>query len=164
MAGRDMEALAVGLEEGTNFDYLKSRISQVEHLGNQLIEWGIPLQKPIGGHAVFIDALKFLPAVPREQYVAQTLAVELYLEAGIRGVEIGTILADRDPDTRLDRFPNLELVRLAIPRRVYTNNHIDVVAVALKNIWDRRNTITKGYTIEYEAPIMRHFTVKLKKV
>lgn len=164
MAGRDMEALAVGLEEGTEFDYLKSRISQVEHLGNQLIEWGIPLQKPIGGHAVFIDALKFLPAVPREQYVAQTLAVELYLEAGIRGVEIGTILADRDPETRLDRFPNLELVRLAIPRRVYTNNHMDVVAVALKNIWDRRNTITKGYTIEYEAPIMRHFTVKLKKV
>jgi len=164
MAGRDMEALAVGLEEGTDFDYLKSRITQIEHLGNQLITWGIPIQKPIGGHAVFIDAVKFLPQVPREQYVAQTLAVELYLEAGIRGVEIGTILADRDPETRADRFPPLELVRLAIPRRVYTNNHMDVVAVALKNIWDRRNSISKGYKIEYEAPIMRHFTVKLSKV
>lgn len=164
MAGRDMEALAVGLEEGTDFEYLKSRISQVEYLGNQLIEYGIPVQKPIGGHAVFIDALKFLPALPREQYVAQTLAIELYLEAGIRGVEIGTLLADRDPDTRQDRFPALELVRLAIPRRTYSNNHMDVVATALKNIWDRRSTITKGLKIDYEAPIMRHFTVKMSRV
>lgn len=164
MAGRDMEALAVGLDEGTEFEYLKSRISQVEYLGNKLIGWGIPVQKPIGGHAVFVEASRFLPEVPREQYVAQTLAVELYIEAGIRGVEIGTLLADRDPETRLDRFPALEMVRLAIPRRVYTQNHMDVVAVALKNIWDRRSTITKGFSIEYEAPIMRHFTVKLARM
>mgnify|MGYP002682216223 CR=1 FL=1 len=121
------------LEEGTEFEYLKSRISQVEYLWQQLIDYGIPIQKPVGGHAVFVEALKFLPALPREQYVAQTLAIELYLEAGIRGVEIGTLLADRDTVTRQDRYPALELVRLAIPRRTYTNNHMDVVATALKS-------------------------------
>ena len=164
MAGRDMEALAVGLEDGTDFEYLKSRISQVEYLGKQLIDYGIPIQRPVGGHAVFVDALKFLPNLPREQYVAQTLVLELYLEAGIRGVEIGTLLADRDPETRKDRYPALELVRLAIPRRTYTYNHMDVVAAALKNIWDRRESITKGYKIDYEAPIMRHFTIKMSRV
>ena len=101
--------------------------------------------------------------MPKSQYQAQTLGVELYLEAGIRGVEIGTLLADRDPETRENRYPALELLRLAIPRRVYTNNHMDVIAVALKNVFDRRDTITKGYNITWEAPIMRHFTVELEK-
>jgi tryptophanase len=164
MAGRDMNALAVGLDEGTEFEVLNARIKQVEYLGNQLIEYGIPIQKPIGGHAIFVDALKFLPNLPREQYVAQTLAVELYIEAGVRGVEIGTILADRDPETRQDRFPALELVRMAIPRRTYTNNHMDVVATAMKNLWDRRDSITSGFKILEEAQIMRHFTVKLDRV
>lgn len=164
MAGRDMNALAVGLDEGTEFVYLESRISQVEYLGNQLIEYGIPIQKPIGGHAIFVDALKFLPNVPRQEYVAQTLAVELYLEAGVRGVEIGTLLADRDPITREDRFPPLELVRVAIPRRTYTNNHMDVVAYALKNVFDRRESIKSGFKILSEAAIMRHFTVKLDRI
>ena len=135
----------------------------MEYLGKRLTEFGIPIQQPVGGHAVFVDALKFLPKVPRKEYVAQTLAVELYLEAGIRAVEIGTLLADRDPVTREDRYPALETVRLAIPRRVYTNNHIDVVAVAIKNIWDRRMDIQHGYRITWEAPIMRHFTVELEK-
>lgn len=164
MSGRDMNALAAGLKESTTFEYLETRIKQVEYLGQQLLDFGIPIQKPVGGHAVFVDALKFLPNVPREEYVAQTLALELYLEAGVRGVEIGTLLADRDPVTRQDRYPALETVRLAIPRRVYTNNHMDVVAVALKNIWDRREEIRRGYRIIWEAPIMRHFTVQLEKL
>lgn len=164
MSGRDMNALAQGLDEGTEFDYLETRIKQVAYLGNKLIEYGIPVQQPIGGHAVFVDAKKMLPHVPKEEFIAQTLGIELYLEAGIRGVEIGTLLADRDPATRENRYPNLELLRLAIPRRTYTNNHMDVIAAALKNVWDRRERIKSGYRILWEAPIMRHFTVELEKI
>ena len=162
MSGRDMNALAVGLDEGTEFDYLETRIGQVEYLGRKLDEYGIPYQRPAGGHAIFVDARKVLPNVPKEEFTAQTLGVELYLEAGIRGVEIGAILADRDPVTRENRYPALELLRLAIPRRVYTNNHMDVIAAALKNVYDRRNQITRGYVITREQPIMRHFTVELE--
>ena len=164
MSGRDMNALAQGLDEGTEFETLETRIKQVEYLGNKLIEWGIPVQRPIGGHAVFIDAAKLLPNLPREEFPAQTLALELYLEAGIRGVEIGAILADRDPITRENRFDGLEFVRLAIPRRTYTNNHMDVIAAACKNVFDRRNEITRGVKIIKEAPIMRHFTVELERL
>ena len=161
LAGRDMNAIAQGLYEGTEFDYLESRIKQVEYLGNRLLEFGIPIQQPIGGHAVFVDATRFLPNLKKEELLAQTLAIQLYLEAGVRGVEIGTLLADRDPITRENRFPKLEFLRLAIPRRVYTNNHMDVVAVALKNVFDRRAEMKRGYKIIKEAPIMRHFTVEL---
>ena len=163
MSGRDMNALAVGLDEGTEFDYLETRIGQVEYLGRKLDEYGIPYQRPAGGHAIFVDARKVLPNVPKEEFAAQTLAVELYLEAGIRGVEIGAILADRDPITRENRYPELELLRLAIPRRVYTNNHMDVIAAALKNVYDRREQITRGFVITREQPIMRHFTVELDR-
>lgn len=163
MSGRDMNALAVGLDEGTEFDYLETRIGQVEYLGRKLDEYGIPYQRPAGGHAIFVDARKVLPNVPKEEFAAQTLAVELYLEAGIRGVEIGAILADRDPVTRENRYPALELLRLAIPRRVYTNNHMDVIAAALKNVYDRRVEITRGFVITREQPIMRHFTVELDR-
>jgi tryptophanase len=159
MSGRDMNALALGLYEGTEFDYLETRIKQVEYLGKRLTEFGVPVQQPTGGHAVFVDAKRFLPHLVKEEFQAQTLAVELYLEAGVRGVEIGAVMADRDPVTRENRYPELELMRLAVPRRVYTNNHMDVVAVALKNIYDRRDTIRKGLKIVAEAPIMRHFTV-----
>ncbi|WP_439183572.1 tryptophanase [Carboxylicivirga taeanensis] len=161
MSGRDMNALAQGLDEGTEFDYLETRIKQVAYLGNKLKEFGVPVQEPFGGHAIFVDAKRFLPHLPKEEFIAQTLAIELYKEAGIRGVEIGTLLADRDPSTRENRYPALELLRLAIPRRVYTNNHMDVIAVALKNVFDRRKEITRGYAILEEAPIMRHFTVEL---
>ncbi len=161
MSGRDMNALAQGLDEGTEFDYLETRIKQVAYLGNKLKEFGVPVQEPFGGHAIFVDAKRFLPNIPKEEYIAQTLAVELYKEAGIRGVEIGTLLADRDPVTRENRYPNLELLRLAIPRRTYTNNHMDVIATALKNVYDRRDEIKNGYTILDEAPLMRHFTVEL---
>ncbi len=163
MSGRDMNALAVGLDEGTEFDYLETRIGQVEYLGRKLDEYDIPYQRPAGGHAIFVDARRVLPNVPKEEFAAQTLAVELYLEAGIRGVEIGAILADRDPVTRENRYPALELLRLAIPRRVYTNNHMDVIAAALKNVYDRRAEITRGFVITREQPIMRHFTVELDR-
>ena len=163
MSGRDMAALAVGLNEATEFDYLESRISQVEYLGNKLIEYGIPIQKPVGGHAIFVDALQFLPHVPQSEFSAQTLGIELYKEAGIRAVEIGTLLADRDPITRENRYPKLEFLRLAIPRRTYTNNHMDYIAAALKNVYDRREEITSGYSIKWEPEILRHFTVKLEE-
>ncbi|TSA28644.1 MAG: tryptophanase [Bacteroidetes bacterium] len=162
LAGRDMNAIAQGLYEGIDFDFLETRIKQVEYLGNRLLDFNIPLQQPIGGHAIFVDARRFLPHLPKEEFPAQTLAIQLYLEAGVRGVEIGTLLADRDPVTRENRYPALDMLRLAIPRRVYTNNHMDVVAVALKNIFDRRENIKSGFRIIYEAPIMRHFTVELE--
>lgn len=164
MSGRDMNALAQGLYEGTEFDYLDSRIQQVEYLGNRLRNFGVPILLPIGGHAIFVDAKKFLNNVPKEQYIAQTLAVELYIESGVRAVEIGTLLADRDPETRENRYPKLELLRMAIPRRVYTNNHMDYVAIALANVYERRNKLNSGLKIVKEAQILRHFTVELEKV
>lgn len=164
MNGRDMNALAIGLDENTEFDNLHTRIHQVEYLAKRLDEFGIPYQRPAGGHAIFIDAPKVLTCVPKEEFPAQTLTIELYLEAGIRGCEIGYLLADRDPLTRENRFEGLDLLRLAIPRRVYTDNHMDVIAVALKNVYDRRNEITRGVEILWEAPLMRHFTVQLKRL
>lgn len=164
MSGRDMNALAQGLDEGTEFDTLDARIRQVAYLGAKLDEYGIPYQRPAGGHAIFVDAKQVLTHVPKEQFIAQTLGVELYLEAGIRGVEIGSILADRDPDTRENRYPRLELLRLAIPRRTYTNNHMDVVAAAFANVKERADHITKGFHIIHELPVMRHFTIELERV
>ncbi len=164
MSGRDMAALAQGLKEATSMTYLESRIRQVAYLGDQLKQRGVPVQEPYGGHAIFVDAVRFLPQIPREEFVAQTLALELYLGSGVRAVEIGTLLADRDPVTRKNRYPGLEMVRLTIPRRVYTRNHMDYVAAALGNMYDRRREINSGYRITYEPPIMRHFTVKLEPI
>ncbi|MCL2063059.1 MAG: tryptophanase [Candidatus Cloacimonetes bacterium] len=163
MSGRDMETLAAGLEEGTDFNYLQARISQVAYLGEQLKKAGIPLLEPFGGHAIYVDAMKFFPHIPQIQYPAQVLGVELYVEAGVRGVEIGTVLADRDPVSRQERPPKIELLRLAIPRRVYTNNHIDMIVWGLKQVWNRRNEC-KGLKIKWEAPIMRHFTATFEKI
>ena len=164
MNGRDMEALAVGLDENTEFDNLETRIHQVEFLAGLLDEYGIPYQRPVGGHAIFVDASKVLTKVPKEEFPAQTLAIELYLEAGVRGCEIGYILADRDPVTRENRFGGLDLLRLCVARRVYTDNHMKVIAAALKNVFDRRDEITRGVEITWEAELMRHFTVKLRKL
>jgi tryptophanase len=164
MNGRDMGALAIGLDEATEFDYLESRVEQVAYLGQRLVDFGVPVQQPFGGHAIFLDAKKFVPTIPQEEFRAWALAMELYIVGGIRGVEIGTILADRDPNSRKNRFPDLELVRLAIPRRTYTNNHIDYIAVTLKNIFDTRHEAKHGYKIIEEAPIMRHFTIKMDKI
>ena len=164
MNGRDMEAVAIGLDENTEFDNLETRIKQIQYLASRLDEFGIPYQRPAGGHAIFVDADKVLTEVPKEEFPAQTLTIELYLEAGIRGCEIGYLLADRDPVTRENRFNGLDLLRLAIPRRVYTNNHMDVIAVALKNVYDRRHEIKRGVRIAWEAPLMRHFTVQLERL
>ena len=162
MNGRDMAALAVGLDENTEFDMLETRIRQVEYLAKKLDEYGIPYQRPVGGHAVFIDADKVLDRIPKEEFPAQTLTIELYREAGVRGCEIGYILADRDPITRENRFGGNDFLRLCICRRTYTNNHMDVIAAALKNVYDRRHEITRGVKIVWETELMRHFTVKLE--
>ncbi|MBD5175810.1 MAG: tryptophanase [Muribaculaceae bacterium] len=162
MNGRDMAALAVGLDENTEFDMLQTRIKQVEYLAKKLDEYGIPYQRPVGGHAVFIDADKVLDRVPKEEFPAQTLTIELYREAGVRGCEIGYILADRDPITRENRFGGNDFLRLCICRRTYTNNHMDVIAAALKNVYDRRHEITRGVKIVWETELMRHFTVQLE--
>lgn len=164
MNGRDMAALAVGLDENTEYEMLHTRIHQVEFLASLLDEYGIPYQRPAGGHAIFVDALKVLTNVPKEEFPAQTLTVELYREAGIRGCEIGYILADRDPVTRENRFSGNDFVRLAIPRRTYTDNHMRVIAAALKNVYDRRESIKHGVRITWEAELMRHFTVQLEPV
>ena len=164
MNGRDLNALAVGLMENTEYEMLHTRIHQVQYLASLLDEYGIPYQRPAGGHAIFVDADKVLTQIPQEEFPAQTLTCELYLEAGIRACEIGYMLADRDPVTRENRFGGLDLLRLAIPRRVYTDNHMKVIAAALKNVYDRRDSITRGVAIEWEAPLMRHFTVRLKRL
>jgi tryptophanase len=164
MSGRDMNALAQGLYDGTEELYLESRLKQIAFLGDKLKSYGVPIIEPVGGHAVFIDALAFMPHIQREQFPAQTLAVEIYLEGGIRGTEIGTLMADRDPVTRENRFPKLELVRLAVPRRVYSNNHMDYVAAAVGNVFEKRKTIRKGLKIIKEATILRHFTLALGRL
>lgn len=164
LSGRDMNALAQGLRESTEFEYLESRIGQVEYLGKKLLAHGIPILEPIGGHAIFIDSKRFLPHIPQSEFPAQILGVELYIESGVRGTEIGTLLADRDPVTRENRYPQLELLRLAIPRRVYSSNHMDYIAAAIINVYERRNEIKRGLKINWEAPIMRHFTVELERL
>ena len=164
MNGRDMAALAVGLDENTELETIETRIRQVQYLATKLDEYGIPYQRPVGGHAIFVDADRVLDQIPKEEFPAQTLAIELYIEAGVRGCEIGYILADRDPVTRENRFGGLDLLRLCIARRVYTNNHMDVIAAALKNVYDRRNEITRGVKIVWETELMRHFTVKLERL
>lgn len=163
MSGRDMNALAQGLHEGTEYLYLESRINQVSRLGTRMKEYGIPVLEPFGGHAIFIDAKKFLSHIPKEEFPAQTLALELYTEGGVRGIEIGALMADRDPVTRQNRYPDLETVRLAIPRRVYTDNHMNYVAATVGSVFEKRDRIKRGVKIGWEAPIMRHFTVRLER-
>ncbi|HOX33703.1 MAG TPA: tryptophanase [Spirochaetales bacterium] len=162
MAGRDLGALSVGLREATELPYLEARIAQVARLGAKLELYGVPVLRPYGGHAIFVDAKRFLPRVPREEFVAQTLGIEAYVEGGLRGVEIGALMADRDPDSRENRYPELELLRLAVPRRAYTDNHMDYAAAVMGSVLERRDRITRGYRIVREAPLLRHFTVELE--
>ena len=164
LAGRDLEAIAVGLEEVTDEDYLSFRINQVRMLGESLTENGIPIIQPTGGHAIYIDALGFLPDMPREHFPAQALTVALYMEAGVRGVEIGSLMfAKEDPGTGEIKYPDLELVRLAIPRRVYTNMQMNYVAESLIELYQNRKKI-KGLKITYEASVLRHFTARFELV
>lgn len=160
MAGRDMEAVATGIEESVQDESIDARIQQVAYLGGCLIDAGIPLVRPIGGHAVFLDAAAFLPHIPRERLPAQTLAAALYADAGIRGVERGMVSAGRDPVTKQNRRPALELVRLAIPRRVYTRSHLDVVADSVIRVFKERDSIETGLTFVHEPEHLRFFQAR----
>ncbi len=162
LAGRDLEAIAVGLEEVVHEDYLRYRVASTEYLGKHISREGVPIVQPPGGHAIYIDAGAFLEQLEPRQYPGIALAVELYIEAGIRGVEIGSVMfAHKDPATGQEVPAEKELLRLAIPRRVYTQSHIDFAVEAILDVWRRRDKIG-GYRIAYQAPFLRHFTARFE--
>ena len=161
MAGRDMEAVAIGIEESVQDDHMRSRVGQVRYLGDLLTDWGIPIVQPVGGHAVFLDAKRFYPHLPQDVFPSQTLAAELYLDSGVRSMERGIVSAGRDPETGEHRHPALELTRLTIPRRVYTQAHMDVVAESVKAVYDKREQ-TRGLKMVYEPKYLRFFQARFE--
>lgn len=163
LAGRDMEAMAIGIEESVQDDHIRARIGQVLYLGEQLIKAGIPIVLPVGGHGIFIDAKKFLPHVSQDKFPAQALAAELYIESGIRTMERGIVSAGRNAKTGDHYYPKLELVRLTIPRRVYTQAHMDVIAESVARVYERRKKI-KGLEMIYEPKYLRFFQAKFRKL
>lgn len=163
MAGRDMEALAIGIEESMQDDHVRSRVEQVRYLGNLMLDWGIPIVEPIGGHAIFLDAKGFYPHIPQDQFPAQVLTAELYIDSGVRGMERGIVSAGRDPKTGEHRFPKLELTRLAIPRRVYTQAHMDVVAEGTKEVFEKREQ-ARGLKMVYEPKQLRFFQARFERL
>jgi tyrosine phenol-lyase len=163
MAGRDMEALARGLREGTQYEYLKYRINQVRYLGELLMQANVPIVKPIGGHAIFINALEFLPHLKREQWPGQTLSAAIYEDSAVRTMERGAVSIGRDSKTGENIFPALELVRLTIPRRVYTNTHMEYVANSVINLYEKRDTIA-GLKMIYEPEYLRFFQARFEKL
>ena len=163
MAGRDMEALAIGITEAFRDDHIHSRVEQVRYLGDLLLDWDIPIVKPVGGHAVFLDARAIYDHLSQDQFPAQTLAAELYLDSGVRAMERGVVSAGRDPKTGDHRYPKLELVRLTIPRRVYTQAHMDVVAEAVKAAFDNRHK-TRGLRMVYEPKVLRFFQGRFERL
>ncbi len=163
MSGRDMEAVALGLREGAQYQYLKYRINQVRYLGELLIKAGVSIVRPIGGHGVFLDALKFLPHLPRDQWPAQTLSAAIYEDSAVRSMERGAVSKGRDKDTGENVFPKLELVRLTIPRRVYTNTHMEYVAESLIRLHEKREEIT-GLKMVFEPKHLRFFQARFEKL
>jgi tyrosine phenol-lyase len=163
MAGRDMEALAIGIEESMQDNHVRARVEQVRYLGNLMLDWGIPLVEPIGGHAIFLNAKGFYPHIPQDQFPAQVLTAELYIDSGVRGMERGIVSAGRDPETGDHRVPKLELTRLAIPRRVYTQAHMDVVAEATKEVFDKREAV-RGLRMVYEPKQLRFFQARFERI
>ncbi len=164
LAGRDLEAIAQGLQEVLDENYLRYRIKSTEYLGNKIREAGIPILEPPGGHAIYIDAKRFTPHIPPYQYPGQSIVCELYLEGGVRSVEIGSVMFGKyDKETGKLISPPMELVRLAIPRRVYTQSHIDYLAEVIIEVYKKRDSL-KGYKIVYEAPMLRHFTAKFEPI
>ncbi|MCE5178484.1 MAG: tyrosine phenol-lyase [Porphyromonadaceae bacterium] len=163
MAGRDMEAMAVGLGESMQFEYIEHRVKQVRYLGDQLMAAGIPIVEPVGGHAVFIDARRFCPHLTQNEFPAQSLAASLYVESGVRSMERGIISAGRDKETGENNHPKLETVRLTIPRRVYTYRHMDVVADAVIRLYEYRERI-RGLQFVYEPKQLRFFTARFEKI
>jgi tyrosine phenol-lyase len=162
MAGRDMEAMAIGITESVQDAHIRARVGQVNYLGERLLEMGVPIVNPIGTHGVFIDAKKFLPHIPQDRFPAQTLAAEIYLDSGVRAMERGVVSAGRNKETGKHNYPKLELVRLTIPRRVYTQAHMDVIAESVNNVYERRNTI-KGMKMIYEPEYLRFFQARFEK-
>ena len=163
MAGRDMEAMAIGIKESVDYAYIAHRVEQVAYLGDRLMEAGVPIVRPVGGHAVFLDARLFLPHLTQDQLPAQTLAAHLYIESGVRSMERGIVSAGRDKKTGEHHRPKLELVRLTIPRRVYTYAHMDVVADAVIDLYHHRDEIT-GLEFVYEPPMLRFFNARFKPI
>jgi len=161
MAGRDMEALAIGIAEGVQDAHVASRVRQVRYLGKLLLDWDIPIVEPVGGHAIFLDAKRFYPHIPQDHFPAQTLAAQLYLDSGVRSMERGIVSAGRDPETGEHRYPALELTRLTIPRRVYTQAHMDVVAESIKAVYDARETTT-GLRMIFEPKYLRFFQARFE--
>lgn len=162
MAGRDMEAMARGIVESVQDDYIRARVGQVEYLGDLLHQWGVPTVVPIGGHAVFLDAKQFYPHMPHDHLPAQTLAAELYIDSGVRSMERGIVSAGRDPETGDHRYPALELVRLTIPRRVYTQAHMDVTAESVAAVYDNRTGV-RGLRFTYEPAYLRFFQARFER-
>jgi tyrosine phenol-lyase len=163
MAGRDMEALAIGIGESMQDDHVRSRVEQIRYLGNLMLNWDIPIVQPIGGHAIFLDAKGFYPHIAQDQFPAQVLTAELYIDSGVRGMERGIVSAGRDPETGEHRVPKLELTRLAIPRRVYTQAHMDVVAEATKEVFDKREE-ARGLKMVYEPKQLRFFQARFERI
>ncbi len=162
LAGRDMEAIAIGIRESIDDHHQHARVGQVLYLGNKMIEYGIPIVKPIGGHGIFVDAKAFLPHIPQDQFPAQTLAAEIYIESGVRTMERGIVSAGRKANGQ-NYNPKLELVRFTIPRRVYTQAHMDVIAEATANVYEKRNKI-KGMKMVYEPEYLRFFQARFEKL
>ncbi|GAB4303551.1 MAG: tyrosine phenol-lyase [Myxococcota bacterium] len=163
MAGRDMEAMAVGLHEMVDDDYIRARVWQTRYLGEKILTYGVPIVVPVGGHAVFLDAKRFLPHIDQDEYPAQALAAELYIDSGVRGMERGNVSAGRDHSTGKNRRPKLEMVRLTIPRRVYTKSHMDVVAESVGALFAERNRI-RGLKMTYEPKHLRFFQARFERL